>query len=374
MQLLLERLPKYYIKINIKMQIDDDILGGKEKMRIKFIDIAKGIAIICIVLGHLGINEINSFVFTFHVPIFFIITGYFINDKVPIKEFISKKYKTLIIPYIITCIIIILLATIKSIIATGLTSGITTAGSWLYASLYGAGDSYTTPFYIKAIGAIWFLLASFWASIFLRFSLEFKTKKQIIIVLLLFLIGFWSRKLFWFPLSIQAGCCATLFMYVGNIFKRIENNLKNLNFNIKLLLTIIALIVWIQFIINFKSFWFVHCDIGRGIIDIIGAICGSYIILLLSFLIEKYLEKIGKILAFLGENSLYILCIHIIELNLFEWYKIVTFFIRVQYLTYQAYIFWLIVFKFMFIFISTYIFSKYLHIKNWGRTKIELRN
>lgn len=45
---------------------------GRE--RVGYLDIAKGIAIICIVLGHLGIPAINRVVFTFHVPIFYFIT------------------------------------------------------------------------------------------------------------------------------------------------------------------------------------------------------------------------------------------------------------------------------------------------------------
>lgn len=38
--------------------------------RLQYIDIAKGIAMICIILGHLGNASINRIVFTFHVPIF----------------------------------------------------------------------------------------------------------------------------------------------------------------------------------------------------------------------------------------------------------------------------------------------------------------
>ena len=41
--------------------------------RLRFVDIAKGISIICIILGHLGIHNITRVVFTFHVPIFFLI-------------------------------------------------------------------------------------------------------------------------------------------------------------------------------------------------------------------------------------------------------------------------------------------------------------
>ena len=39
------------------------------KQRKSFIDIAKGIAIISIILGHLGVYQINRVVYTFHVPI-----------------------------------------------------------------------------------------------------------------------------------------------------------------------------------------------------------------------------------------------------------------------------------------------------------------
>ena len=43
--------------------------------RLRFVDIAKGISIICIILGHLGIHNITRVVFTFHVPIFFVAAG-----------------------------------------------------------------------------------------------------------------------------------------------------------------------------------------------------------------------------------------------------------------------------------------------------------
>lgn len=331
--------------------------------RIRFIDIAKGIAIICIIIGHLDIKEINRFVYTFHVPIFFIITGYFINNKLSINEFISKKFKTLIIPYIITCIVIIILATIKSIITSGVGAGIITAIEWLCASVYGAGDTYFEPFYIKAIGAIWFLLATFWGSAFLRLSLEMKKKYRVGLILILFIAGIFSGKIFWFPFSLQAGCCATLFMYVGYLFKKSKEKILNLNFKSKILFIILMLIIWIQFIINFESFWLVHCDIGRGIIDIVGSICGAYIIILLSFFIEKYFKRISNFFAFWGRYSLFVLCIHIIELNLFDWKKIVLVFLKNEFLTEYSFIFFLVFLKLLFILIITYICSKSNFIK-----------
>lgn len=60
--------------------------------RIVSIDIARGIAILCIILGHLGIRQINRIVFTFHVPIFFFITGYFIHPGISGKLFLNSVY------------------------------------------------------------------------------------------------------------------------------------------------------------------------------------------------------------------------------------------------------------------------------------------
>ena len=333
--------------------------------RIKYIDIAKGIAIICIILGHFGIKWINSVVFTFHVPIFYIITGYLMNTKLPIKEFIKRRFKTLIIPYIITCIITIILASIISGVEKGINTIPKTAMNWLYASIYGSGIDFTKPFYIKKIGALWFLLASFWGNILLRLTLEIKHKSRPFVILAIFLVvGLWSRKLFWFPLSVQAGCGAMLYMYLGFLFNQAKEELQNLSPETKISVSILALLIWLEFIINFKSFSLVYCDIGRGAIDLFGSICGVYIICIISFYIAKKCKVLTKIFSFLGRYSIFVLCIHIIELNLFNWYKIIPSFITITNgLSTKPSLFSIIAFKLTFIVIVTYLCSKSKNIK-----------
>ena len=44
------------------------------------VDIARGIAMFSIVLGHLGVSSINRVVFTYHLPIFYLISGFFFHD------------------------------------------------------------------------------------------------------------------------------------------------------------------------------------------------------------------------------------------------------------------------------------------------------
>ena len=61
---------------------------------------------ISIIIGHLGEPSINRVVFTFHVPVFFFITGYFLSDRKSIKDFIKNKARTLLVPYALTCAVI----------------------------------------------------------------------------------------------------------------------------------------------------------------------------------------------------------------------------------------------------------------------------
>jgi len=293
------------------------------KQRIEYIDIAKGIAIICVVLGHLGIAQINQVVFTFHLPIFFIITGYFTHADTPIQKFIKKKFRTLIVPYMATCFVIVILSIVRNILLKILIgtpeNTWKVALYWIYASFYGAGDSYTEPFPIKAIGAIWFLLATFWSSIFLKYILKLKKGTRIASVLLLFAVGSWSRTLFWFPFSIQAGCCAVLFMYLGYLLNESKDAFKLIPMETRVMLSLLAFGVWACFVRDFQSFWLVHCDVGRGAVDIVGSIAGCYLLLLLSWYIENKSPYLTKPLAYLGKYSIFVLCAHIIELNLVPW-------------------------------------------------------
>lgn len=52
------------------------------KSRIEYIDIAKGIGILLMVIGHMvSIFPIRQFIFQFHMPMFLIFSGFLFNDK-----------------------------------------------------------------------------------------------------------------------------------------------------------------------------------------------------------------------------------------------------------------------------------------------------
>jgi fucose 4-O-acetylase-like acetyltransferase len=305
------------------------------------------------------VSQITRVVFTYHVPIFFIITGYFIRTNTSKFDFVKKKFCTLIIPYIIASLAIIIIAGLACVATGNGSQTIAVMKEWAGAALYGAGDSYSEPFYIKQIGAIWFLLATFWASVFLRFLLEWKRGARIAAVGFLFVVGYWSsHSLFWFPLSIQAGCCAVLFMYAGYLVHAEKPAIGRLGMETKIVLTLLALVIWIYFIKTFFSFWLVHCDMGRGVIDIVGSFCGCYIVILISMYIEKLRLWIANILEWMGKYSLFVLCAHVIELNLFPWYDWVSV-LFVYGFPEKFYLIPVVVGKFVWIILITYLCTRW---------------
>lgn len=70
--------------------------------RIQWIDIARGIAILLVVLGHcIGNLEdpVNRVILAFHMPLFFFLSGLCAKDTVePINCFLKKKLLTLLVP------------------------------------------------------------------------------------------------------------------------------------------------------------------------------------------------------------------------------------------------------------------------------------
>ena len=77
---------------------------SKENTRLSFIDIARAFAIIFIVLGHSvaysnHCTNVFKFVYSFHVYLFFFLSGYTFSTNKKIKEFIKTKFKRIMIPY-----------------------------------------------------------------------------------------------------------------------------------------------------------------------------------------------------------------------------------------------------------------------------------
>ena len=77
------------------------------KSRIEWIDVAKGIGIFFVFYGHImyqsSIPEINTAIYAFHVPFFFILSGFVftLKDDISFLRFMKSKVTRLLIPFII---------------------------------------------------------------------------------------------------------------------------------------------------------------------------------------------------------------------------------------------------------------------------------
>ena len=77
--------------------------------RLNYIDYAKGIGILLVVLGHIYSNSVSLWIYSFHMPLFFIISGFLLEHNKTynrkFKDILISKLKSLVIPFYIYSII-----------------------------------------------------------------------------------------------------------------------------------------------------------------------------------------------------------------------------------------------------------------------------
>ena len=74
--------------------------------RNNFIDVARGVGIACVVFGHNWIvlhdkGMLFRIIFSFHMPLFFVLTGAFLKPAVAIRRFVENKADSLLKPYFV---------------------------------------------------------------------------------------------------------------------------------------------------------------------------------------------------------------------------------------------------------------------------------
>ena len=296
--------------------------------RIEFVDTARGIAMLCIVLGHLGVAPINYVVYTFHVPIFFLITGWFVSRQLGVSAFAKKRARTLLVPYAATCVLIIATYVIRGAIGA---DGSRPAGEelivWTVAALYGAGSTgvplpgplqlFGTTLPVQSIGAIWFLWACFWGCVGLRALLALKREwLRALIALAVALFGVFSAQVFFAPLSLQPGCVALGYMYLGYAAREYGWPWSQAwPRKAKTAAAVATGAVWVAYIFWRDTVVFVDAIPGLHWWSIFGILAGCVTVLVLSWLLTKSLPRVASPLRFLGKYSLIMLCVHMLEMH-----------------------------------------------------------
>lgn len=289
-----------------------------ENDRILWIDSAKGFVMLCVILGHMKIGRVpDIIIFSFHMPFYFLLDGYFFK---PQRYMCKKDAKHLLIPYLFTGIVLILLTQVKNFAKIAFHIGNPMpAGEllieWIKAVLLGSGGR--TDFFLIhsdiTVGAIWFLLAMFFARLITAFCL--KRKLGFIWLAAATIAGAWCAKYFWVPLSIFPAAAAAGFIGIGYYCcLKVQSDPLLL---IRPSIAIVCAILWAAYL-----FLCIHFDARLstasavypwGVIDFLGATAASVVILWGSNKIVPLLPVAERFLSWIGENSLIVLCFHLIE-------------------------------------------------------------
>lgn len=141
--------------------------------RIVYLDIAKAICIILVVIGHYspdGCPEwwmaVHDFIYTFHMPLFMFASGFVYiatkRDGEKYRHFIMKKVKRLMIPYFVVSAIVIGIKLLTE--------------SHMYVENPKTVMSFIKMFYYPEAGFfLWFIWALWWMFVIVPF---FKTRRQ----------------------------------------------------------------------------------------------------------------------------------------------------------------------------------------------------
>lgn len=273
----------------------------KMKTRLKWIDTCKGIGIILVIIGHsIGDCKLRQWIYTFHMPLFFILTGILLYYSkyydASFKTVFYKKIKSLLYPYLTFSI----LSIAYRCIFYGIKSGV-------FAFIH------TITF--DGITALWYLPALFLAEIiFIVISKELSNRFQAICFIFLFIIfyvfttfDYQSRTgaIYWilyFLNILSRGVVGSIFIYLGFAGKKLFDKYHD---RIHILAIIFFMTIGVLFSTANKVDLH-YSVIGNPFIFLLCSISNSILVICISLVISKY----DKLFNYLGKNSLVIFATH----------------------------------------------------------------
>lgn len=289
-----------------------------KKERINWIDLARGVAILFVVFGHtLSGGNVQTYVYSFHIPLFFLISGMvYHDDKLSFKEFSIKKARQLLIPYLFFGIVSVILYSIfGSFVANILGRGGKHFNIFLnFASLlYGNAKMG----YYKFNNPLWFLPCLFCTNILFYLLKKILKKNHYIIGVISIIASIVIEKVgnIALPFSLENALIMLLFFELGYL---LFNNRKKLRlmFSVKGVNYFCAIL----FIITGATFSAVNGRVRYSVgmytnllLFYLASIMGIMGYLLISYTINK-----NKILEYIGKSSLAILVLHKFPILFFQ--------------------------------------------------------
>lgn len=259
-------------------------------------DVAKGITIMLMIIGHSSIPDLLSrFVYSFHMPLFFIASGWMTNwENSTIKDFILKKIKSLIIPFLIYSTFVLILFELVRI-------------------------KRINSFFIEGWQgyALWFIPVLFISLLIVKL-LNFVQKERIKIVIcfcLLFTGVFLRYYKISFLWSLNVVPYASLLIIIGSYLKRYQTYIDSPKWSI-----LIFSYILVQTISYFWKLDMAWNNIIPVIPLTIGAISGTVMMFTFSSFMVKSLPQLSLAFQYIGRETFVIVAfsqIIIIYINIY---------------------------------------------------------
>ena len=286
------------------------------------IDVMKGIGMLLVIIGHCVYfgGFIHNWIFSFHMPLFFILSGLFFRES-SLPILLKKKTKSLLFPYVIFFIIGLLITLLIPAWRNKLSfSGI-------------AIDIYLGNPGIVNVSSVWFLVCLFVSMLLLHMVLQIKKlnkKLSYIILGVVVIFGFICGKLQnivllnlpcqRLPLDIDTACVALLFIWAGYKFKdkifKSVNQLEGKNLKQLRILLLGVGIIQILIVINNGRVNLYGMTYNNCILYIMEAIVGFSFICVFSVIISHF-ELIRNWLMWWGQNTIKILGVQAIAIRIY---------------------------------------------------------
>lgn len=280
--------------------------------------IAKGMCIIFMVMGHSHPPYfIEKVIYSFHMPFFFFVSGYFFSSPSQLKEFRSfavRKIKGLYLPFIEWCVIFTLLHNVfYRLNIYNDTYGFHGQVSHLFSWQEFASNLISHVLFMDKIpvllGGFWFLKDLFLSSIAVALLSISCRKIENKIIMLLASIVCISIIFSYLPCMhfVKDLLWASTFFVVGFLFKDIKITLKEI---------IICLVIFVM--VNFLPFRLEFFAGGVLMpLTFLTSVSGSILLLEISKKLEKY-KKIRVFFYYAGNHTLIILGLHFLCFNIVD--------------------------------------------------------
>ena len=276
--------------------------------RLIFVDVCKTIGIILVVVGHhlLGVDSLVGYINSFHMPLFFIITGYLFaykdEWKKSISQIIMSKLKSLIYPYLTLSIIVILWHFVFYciIFKNRIPEKSTAEVIYLTVTTYG-------------YHALWFLPCLFLASVLYLLVRKYKIQHFLCLSLTIVLsiplvndfFNFSKVTIYFYRLLV-----AVTFIYYGNLLYIALKQaiVKKILLACSLILSALSVVCYFFFSQFFPTVNVSSGIIGNPYLFYLFALANAYSIIVICK--QVFRNQAKGVFTFLGKNSLIIMALH----------------------------------------------------------------